>query len=712
MFVLSAATRRRRFPDKESFTHYCFNFMNFQSLCFLTIFCIIYRPLIAMGRKERPDTNAQTNPTQYQTPKTPTTAPSSSRISKSTTTARRKSQNTITSSLHRSNYSRKPNSFSSSLGQQQSRLTQIDWVTTRRHPDSDDEDDGRLDYIEADPDAQQDDTPNTNTNSRDVIEISDDSENDADYRPAQSSRTRPARGVRFGMDTTKTDASRRRSAPKPGSAEKGTTGRRKSGGSVRGSNKKDKQPKERDKTLTQMDYVRRYLKIEPDDDVKLEYTYYSPKKDRDPESREAHRRSAAEALQSTNDTGIKRRRLTGELNPEETAHAEETFPQGQLSRGLVTPKKSVKTEIPSSQSPESPGFAVVSPSQFRGINCFPLRQVSPADRIVKEEQPGSAEKEKNMHGLDHASQSSDQAVLDTSLPNSPAPHSPSTTRNNILASDNAHEPGNKPINPPNTQRTIVYETDAESDYGDDLSDIPPSSQKQEQINIDDDPIEDDEDSQHHDSQELPPPVVPSGPDDEIGPSYPEFNLSSDASICYRRPHQSTQFPLEPIPPLNTQRMAELFPQEKESSGRQILTDTTQTQSSPVSQRHSLRTHPLPTQTQIQTQTQTQSQYQSNYQDLKTSTEIVPESSPVARQDSNHTMPHESCAHESVVQVESSQPADRLIRHAWIDQDSGPRGIMSGNQLLSSSVMESIPMPPLWMGSQDSVGEPYSEPGNE
>lgn len=90
---------------------------------------------------------------------------------------------------------------------------------------------------------------------------------------------------------------------------------------------------------------------------------------------------------------------------------------------------------------------------------------------------------------------------------------------------------------------------------------------------------------------------------------------------------------------------------------------------------------------------------------------MPESSPVTRQESgielNPSMPHESCASESVVQVESSQPADKLNKNARMDQDSGPRRFM-----LSSSVMESIPMPPLWVGSQDSVGEPYSEPDKE
>lgn len=653
-----------------------------------------------MRRKNNPNTNA---PTEYQTPvRTPTTAPTSRPPnSKSTTTSRRtQNQTPVTSLLSRSDSSRRKNTFSSSLGRQQSTLTQIDWVATRRHLDSEDDDldNDRLDYIDAEPNTQHNGmrrtNTNTNINTSDVIEISDDSGNDADYQPAPSSQTRPARGVRFGQKPiTKTDIPRRRkSSPKSNSVEKGS-GRRKSGGSVRGSNKKDKQPKERDKTLTQMDYVRRYLKIEPDDDVKLEYTYYSPKKDRDPKSREAHRRSAQEAaLLSTKldgKGGIKRRRLTEELGSKDDSNFEETRPVGQLSGGLVTPKKTIKSEVPSSQSPESPGLVLVSPSQFRETNRFPLKQTS-VGRLVKEEQSGSAER-KAPHYLDRASPSPGQA----SLPDSPVPP---ISRNNIPSDDEGGPDTTPRIRPSNTQRTIVYETDAESDYGetqDELS-VPPSSQKPKLVSVDDNSIEDIQDSQRYDSQELPSPVVPSGPDNETGPSYSD--LSSDASICYRRPHHSTQLPLEPIPPMNTQALAELFPREKENSAQQIMTDTTQTQSSPAVQRHPLRTYPQLTQTQTQTQTQSQS----NSQDLKTSTDIVLESSPVTRRESNPSMPQ-----ESVVQVESSQPADRFLRNAGIEQDSGPRG-----QLLSSSVLESIPMPPLWMGSQDSVGEPYSEPGNE
>lgn len=577
-------------------------------------------------------------------------------------------------------------------------------ATEPREPDSDD---GGLDYIKPETDGVHDDVPNDKP-SREVIEIPDDSGSDAEYRPAPSSRTRPARG----LDTKKTNTSKRRKSSgtcKNENPGKGTS-RRKGGGGINGSKTTNKQQPsgERDKTLTQMDYVRRYLKIEPDEEVQLDYTYYSPKKDCDPESREAHCRSAQEALQSTKHEQMepsahKRRRLTDEFDRKEPPMNEDIQPpEDKLPGALVTPKKSVKAEIPSSQSPESPGFTVISPSKLKGMKHFPLKQRSPdtTDQSIKEEPAGNSHREENLRGPDH-----ELPQKFSSCPSSPTLPDPkaSGSQNHISTpkaeGDKNFKPDKKPVS---TQRTVVYETDAESDSADFQEDRSEVSGTEEQD--DDDSIEDSQYPVRGDSQDLPPPIITSDLDNEPGETYPQTILSSEASVCYRRPHQSTQFPLEPIPPLSTQRMVELFPQDKGSISQQIMTDTTQTQSSPAVQQRSLPTHPL--------QTETQSQFQSQSQDLdKNSTEMVPESSPVTRQD-NGMDANESCAQESVVQVESSQPPNRLLMNSRMDQDSGPRDFISGNQLLSSSVMESIPMPQLWMGSQDSVGEPYTEPDKE
>ena len=659
-----------------------------------------------MGRKGRLENSAQTSGTRFQTPdKAATPARLSTNTSKpSQKTIASKGRNQIPkiSSLARSDSHLKRGSLTRSFGQPT--LTQIDWVATK--PQELGPDDGGLDYIDTEADGAHDDAPNDNAR-REVIEIPDDSGSDADYRPIPSSRTRQARGL--GTKETATSKQRKGSAtPQNESAGKGS--RRKSGGSINGSKKTNKQPpRERDKTLTQMDYVRRYLKVEPDEDVRLEYTYYSPKKDSDPESREAHRRSAQEAFQSTKHDQVglsahKRRRLMEEFDTRDPPRNKDIQPpEGELPRACVTPKKSVKAEIPSSQSPESPGFAVLSPSRYRGMNLSSLKGRSPdtTGRPIKKEPSGYSQRAKNLRGPDHA------LVPESLLPSSPTSYEPEElrSRNDISTPEAEDDTSVKPNKKPtSTQRTVVYETDAESnssDFQEDRSDVS-ATEKEDDNNS----IEDTQYPPRGDSQELPPPVIASDLDNEPGQTYPEVTLSSEASVCYRRPQQSTQFPLGPIPPLSTQRMAELFPQEKESIGQQIMTNTTQTQSSPAVQRRPLPIHLLHTQAQMQSQSQSQSQGLD-----KNSTEIVPESSPVTRQD-NGMDAHESRAQEPVVQVQSSQPPDRLIINSRMDQDSGPRGFICGNQLLSSSVMESIPMPQMWTGSQDTVGEPYSEPDKD
>lgn len=180
------------------------------------------------------------------------------------------------------------------------------------------------------------------------------------------------------------------------------------------------------------------------------------------------------------------------------------------------------------------------------------------------------------------------------------------------------------------------------------------------------------------SPELPPPDVHRYPDADPGP-VSEAPMS-DASIYYQRMQPATQFPHEPVPALNTQKLSELFPNEGSTQYPRLSTSKPQISPAPFSQ----------------------SQAESQDADQ---TEIVPESSPV-RESENNTEEDQVVFQrpripESVVQVESSQPVDRGSQR--------PGGLLSRSQLLTSSVMESVPLPQFCMGSQDSVGEPYSLP---
>ncbi|RHZ63346.1 hypothetical protein CDV55_102361 [Aspergillus turcosus] len=579
----------------------------------------------------------------------------------------------------------------------------IDFVTPRTQNAESDDDDDNLDYID---DAAQDTKPD----SRQVIEIEDNSDDDASYQPTSHTRARRTEGAKRRPDATRNASGLRRDINRAGPAERRPG--RKSIENVKGS-KKRTEKQQKDKTLTQMDYVRRYLKIEPDDEVKLEYTYITPKKNdsqgiegklpRGLESAPTEYVSAQESLSSS-----KKRKLEAEEDMKEVLSSTSTPEKRVLKGSPKTPRKPWKSEIPSSQSPESPGVAIISSSQFRKATRSPpnLDFSTKPTSTIKEESPGL--NQTNIIAR-QVSMSEDQ-LPPTMIPDLESPselavdnetnydveetQSNSAKRPSASASELEKPEPDKP--PPSTERTVVYETDAESDYSDDQPIVSGPHDEPNAMLFGDQADEGEDRSPLSDSQDLPPPILHPGLEDEPGPLQSETNLSSEASILYQRRQPATQFPLEPIPTLSTQKLAELFPQE--SSVQQTTTETSCTKSS-AHKVQALSDPSLPTQTQSQTQ------------DLdKYSTEMIPESSPVTGQ-GDHASTGDALLPQnlaqSVVQVESSQIVDRPKRQADSDEDSRPRGMLSRSQLLTSSVMESVPVPGFWMGSQDSVGEPYS-----
>ncbi|KAJ5776462.1 uncharacterized protein N7511_001473 [Penicillium nucicola] len=274
----------------------------------------------------------------------------------------------------------------------------------------------------------------------------------------------------------------------------------------------------------------------------------------------------------------------------------------------------------------------------------------------------------------------------------PAEHYSSSAPPTESVSDYQLSEANEPPNDRarKTERTVVYETDADTDYGESDNEysnrdsLTPSPEKQVQA-IGTQKIHNVQGSPEDDSQVLPLPDVPSSsglkylPSDDAPPSEPPM---SDASAYYHRMHAATQFPHEPIPSLSTQKLAELFPQEDSPQSAKLEPCKTSSQIPRSGPFH---------------QTQTQSQGD------KESTEMVPESSPTRERESqteaSEPLFQRPRAPDSVVQVESSQAVDRK----W------PGRVLSRSQLLTSSVMESVPLPTFWMNSQDSVGEPYSLP---
>ncbi|KAJ5196048.1 hypothetical protein N7449_006527 [Penicillium cf. viridicatum] len=644
--------------------------------------------------------NQSRTPSRPSPPRLPTTATKS-------ITARNRSPQSSTSASTRKR---------TSLPRVQSTLTQIDFVT-QPTPSNDDQ----LGYI--DEHKRPDDTQDTIQRPN----VDDGSDKDSDYLPAPPVRS--ARMSKFKMSERERDSDerlqKRRSSGivnRNGSRSHGPRKSETPRASVRprgGRKSLEKSTGKRDKTLTQMDFVRRYITIDDDDDdvnmgyiqptpqktdIKDEQTEHTPKQKqlqpmKPPTSAKRKRRAFEEELDLSTGEPISQQKEEPESNPGSGGEGE------RASTAPVTPRKLRTREIPSSQTPESPGLAIITSSQFRsttrspskrkllnptGNSMQPIKEEPPeVRRVVKDSQDPAGESLSRPTTFDSPSLYNNlvHPYLTTTeeFPSS-APPTESTSQEFPTEANGSSRNG-----PTKRERTVVYETDADSEYGD-FEENPnglPVTPSPKKAHREFGPQDGSQVTQHSpespkdDSQELPLPAVQSstGLDDAPSSEAP----MSDASICYQRMHAATQFPHEPIPTLNTQKMSELFPHGGSSQYTNL-----------EAWKPSLRNQaPGPFY-----QTQKQSQ-----EGDKESTEMVPESSPIRERERGIESGDNSFQRPrvpgSVVQVESSQAVDRDPQ--WQDR------ILSRSQLLTSSVMESIPLPNFWMGSQDSVGEPYSLP---
>ncbi|KAJ5316785.1 hypothetical protein PENANT_c016G03259 [Penicillium antarcticum] len=585
-------------------------------------------------------------------------------------------------------------------------LTQIDFVTQATASDDD-----QLDYIDEHCE-----------NAIEQPQRGKESDNDVDFLPPQSARS--ARMTKFQIKKREHDISerpqeRRTSAMSIRNTEQRHVPRRSATPRVsagrKGARKSlEKSTGKRDKTLTQMDFVRRYITIDDDDDVNLGYIQPSSEKKPIVNKQEVTPAGEKNPQASRLLHSAKRNRRvfeeeldlsTGEPISQPKDAQDSNFGTDnvgdRVSAAPMTPQKPRRREIPSSQSPESPGLVMITSSQFRGATHSSSTQepLAPSQPIqpIKEESPEPRRVNENSQDRRDGSVTTTTNLSNTQNPSnmhisqpaehypSPAPPTDSSSEYQLSEANEDSKNGAR-----KKERTVIYETDADTDYGEsddedsNRDSLTPSPKKtpraiglQMSQNVPESPKDD--------SQVLPLPDVPcsSGlehhPSDDALPSEPPM---SDASAYYHRMHAATQFPHEPIPTLNTQKLAELFPQE----------DSTQSSKLEPCKPSSQTPRPGPFY-QIQTQSQGD----------KESTEMVPESSPTrereSQTDAGETPFQRPRAPDSLVQVESSQAID----HNW------PGRVLSRSQLLTSSVMESVPLPSFWMGSQDSVGEPYSLP---
>lgn len=585
----------------------------------------------------------------------------------------------------------------------QSTLTQIDFVTQTAASN-----DEQLEYI--------DEQGRGTTHITETSGINDGSNRDSDYPPPPPPRSnriakmktkdrelglseRPPKRRNSGLgdqDTDRGHRPRKSETPRPNGRSKGS---RKS---------LEKSTTKRDKTLTQMDFVRRYITIaDDDDDVNMGYIQPTPHKNdvKSEQMAQTPKTRTFPPLKQTTSTKRSRRAFEEELDlstgdpiPQMNSEGAESQAH-QTSKAPMTPQKSRMREIPSSQTPESPGLAIITSSQFRSATRSPskTKPSNPTDNSMSSIKEEPTEQRRAVDGpqdTDHMSlmgrttkNHQNQNMSDSLImpPPNNTDHLSSPEPLSEMESQELPRVENQ-ISRNKRERTVVYETDADSDSDEpeenhDRSSVTPSPKKQPEVVQQETCLraaQVEHASPKDDSQDLPLPAAPSSPNwGDAPPSQPPM---SDASVCYQRMHAATQFPHEPIPALSTQKMAELFPSEGNTQiPRPGSSKLVRSQAGPFSQ------------------SQTQSQGD------KDPTEIVPESSP-ARGNENgadDTTFQRPQAPQSVVQVESSQAVDRDGH--WQGQ------VLSRSQVLTSSVMESVPMPNFWMGSQDSVGEPYSLP---
>ena len=312
--------------------------------------------------------------------KKPEPSPSaSSRVSMSTTSKR-------TRSPQLSEAGRPRKSALTRDSRAQSTLTQIDFVTQATQLD----DEQQLYYIDEPGLSRSPHDTNEPVQSGDVSKA-----DDTDYQLSRRTRSALAR-----IETTQGHHTKQRR--KGSGVSFHTSGRLQavrqnqipqSSINSRGKRKlNEKPPVKRDKTLTQMDFVRRYITID-DDDVSLGYIQADPQKTLQQQAKTESKAAGDGHLSSSK---RKRRALETEVDlstGEPISHSEDTQTTSP-SAAPVTPSKPRRLEIPSSQSPESPGLAIITSSQFRSATRSPSKRnisnlVHQSDNHVKEDSPKS-----------------------------------------------------------------------------------------------------------------------------------------------------------------------------------------------------------------------------------------------------------------------------------------------------------------------------------
>ncbi|PGH08156.1 hypothetical protein GX51_01309 [Blastomyces parvus] len=397
--------------------------------------------------------------------------------------------------------------------------------------------------------------------------------------------------------------------------------------------------------------------------------------------------------------------------------------------GPVTPRRPTRLVVPSSQSPDSP-ILTISPRIFKGPppkfplaplshNVTPKKAASPLKNEYKTPNRGSrmvpyeiSESSFYSAGTGSPTRScAEESVIGLEITPTTSPPACDENSNKTLSTSSQNptriegqeagfgNPGTNFRDVEKSKNRVIYETDAETEdeeVHDSIFQISGSDndswRTQSQLFHDCKSGNDDSDGDGDDNTLHGVTTQHRNSDRATCHTLPEHTLGSEPSMLYYRQPMSLTFdPGSELNDIDTQRLAELFPAvEAENQEGAILPLSTIPEEEHESQ-------------QGEREDETTAACAENSQ-----TNLVPNSPPAQQLNTaiEGNIPPPSSP--PVVLVASSQQSD--VGDAEPDQDGctdsqiGCQGLVTASQLLTDSMMESVPGPPIWMfnlqGSQE------------
>ncbi|KAK2805640.1 hypothetical protein FQN51_009143 [Onygenales sp. PD_10] len=423
---------------------------------------------------------------------------------------------------------------------------------------------------------------------------------------------------------------------------------------------------------------------------------------------------------------LKKRKLSNEDVKQPSSRQTSADPNA-FPMAPTTPKKPRRLVIPSSQSPDSPDLLSCpwlfkeTPPRFplapvsrntalrrsgespsvKGENASPLRSCRVPRYEIPESSFAAGTPGSPARSCGPATPAGPKATPTTYPPVEAEEDSEKTAT--TLSHETADElPKDECETGPRTQNTatnasqrlrnrIIYETDGEpedEEFHDTTSHISAdendSWRTQSQLilsdnksrdnnnNLDDLPAQNHDTNSHRETFDDLPPTTP----------------GSEPSILYYRKPMSLAFdPMSELNDIDSQQLAELFP-EAEMEIHESVTAPLST----IAEGNEEEENDAPTQT-------------SGKDPTDDVTELVPDSPASPRQDAaekENVLPPSSPPIVLVASSQDNEKGDPLTNHTESQIDG--RGLVTASQLLTDSMMESVPGPPMWMSSQGLVEE--------